>query len=373
MKKFLSLCGFIAFNLVCALCLSSCSGGGDGDGDDFGAGENIGDIQGFWEIYGVNGNNEKVAFTLLFNSDGTGNLSTYVSDEDVYVRDISSDFRYDYNPANGKLKVSDGYETQEWQVMKVTAEKLTISISGQLLTFDRCHGSGPGGNPDDNPGVLPDDEPETSYALDNVSDYEFTLYKYNKSYVRLYFTSNRSINTYYSYCSWSEPVSATYEKVSGNAALINYIYEGSSGTSKQMPFSLIFTSETGGKVLYEGGVTDVFTCEKKEKDSDASAPYNISNMTFTTKYASTHWYKFGQQVSNLVPVTSYKANLTYEDIYATYKRSGSKGAEIVIFTKLGSYANWEEHKYILDFYTSTEGRFTYYHKTSSYSGEFTLK
>ncbi|WP_288318502.1 hypothetical protein [Xylanibacter caecicola] len=163
--------------------------------------------------------------------------------------------------------------------MKVTSERLTISMFNQMLTYSRCNGSGPGGNPDDDdPGIVPD-EPETNYALNDVSDYEFTFYKLGKFDTELYFTSNYSINADYSECSWSIPVSATYEKMSGNAAVINYRYKDKAyGNGGSTQFSLIFTSETEGKVLYEGGLSDVFVCKKKEKDVYASAPYNVEGM-----------------------------------------------------------------------------------------------
>lgn len=376
-RKYLDLLGIVICFLFCQLCLTSCGGDSDGDGDENSGGnvENLGDIEGSWELYMTNNRYEDVALTLVFESNGIGNFTTYVKEGNVYVRDASADFTYKYNRSNGILMVNDGYETLEWRVMKVTYDKLTISMFNQMLTYSRVSGSGSGGNNNDDSGVVP----ETNYAIDNVTDYEFTLYKYGQSYLNLYFTSNYSINADYSKSTWSTPVSATYEKTSGSAAIINYGYKGNtSGRTEYSQYVLVFTSETEGTVYYEGGVNGTFVCKKNNKDTNVSAPYTVGGMTFTAKYGSNKWYRFGQQVSNHVTVSDYsKDGLTYDDIYATYNRLGDKKAELVIYTKLGSYANWEESKYTLDFYTSTTGRFNYYHSnkfnTTSYSGEFTLQ
>lgn len=373
-RKCLDLSSIVICFLFCQLCVTAC--GGDSDGDDGGNVENLGDIEGSWELYMTNNVNERIALTLVFEPGGNGNLTTYVADGNVYVRDASVDFTYKYNRSNGILMVYDGYETLEWRVMKVTSDKLTISMFNQMLTYGRLSGSGPGGNDDDdNPGVVP----ETNYALGSVADYEFTLYKFGQSNLKLYFISNYSINADYSWCSWSVPVSATYEKTSGSAAVINYEYKDNAyGKTGYSQYALVFTSETGGTVYYEGGVNGTFVCKKNNKDTNVSAPYTVGGMTFTAKYGSNKWYRFGQQISNHVTVADYsKGGLTYDDIYATYNRLGDNKAELVIYTKLGSYASWEKKKYTLDFYTSTTGRFSYYHSnkfnTTSYSGEFTLQ
>lgn len=374
MRKVFDLFGIIICFLFCQLCITAC--GGDSDGDDGGNVESLGDIEGSWELYMTNNMNERIALTLVFEPSGIGNFTSYVADGNVYVRDASADFTYKYNRSNGILMVYDGYETLEWRVMKVTSDKLTISMFNQMLTYSRFSGSGPGGNNnDDNPGVVP----ETNYAIGSVADYEFTLYKYGQSYLNLYFISNYSINADYSRCSWSTPVSATYEKTSGNAAVINYEYKDNAyGKTEYSQYVLVFTSETGGTVYYEGGVNGTFVCKKNNKDTNVSAPYTIGGMTFTAKYGSNKWYRFGQQVSNHVTVLDYSKNgLTYDDIYATYNRLGDNKAKLVIYTKLGSYADWEKNEYTLDFYTGTTGRFSYYHSnkynTTSYSGEFTLQ
>lgn len=376
-RKYFDLFRIVVCFFFCQLCLTSC--GGDGDGDGEGAVDNFGSIEGSWVVYMTDTNNGQRALTLEFSSDRTGNITSYAASGNTYVRDMSVDFIYKYNRSDGRLEVDDGYETQEWRVMKVTSDKLTINMFNQMLTYTRLDGSDPDENPDDDDPVVTPDEPETNYALDNVADYEFTMYEF-REYTKLYFTSNYSINVGYSKSSWSVPVSATYEKLSENAAIINYEYEGTSyGGNKNMQFTLIFTSENAGKVLYKSGIEGTFVCKKNDRDANVSAPYYIGGMKFTAKYGGDTWYRFGEQTSNNVKVTDYSKRgiLTYSDIYATYNRTGDKSAELIVYTKLGSYASWEENKYTLEFYTNTTGRFSFYHSnrfnTSSYSGEFTLQ
>lgn len=372
MKTYFKLHFYVLlFLLACPLYMSSCS---EDEKENMDQTNKLGEINGYWELFAVNDKNENVAFTLLFNADKSGNISTYVWNGKAYQIQYSVDFVYEYDAATGTLRVYDGAETITWTVKSVTSNQLVIFMFDQMLTYNK----GVDGDLEDGSGSEDSGEPVTNnYAISDVSDYEFTFYKYGSYVCKLYFTSNYAINASYSSGYLSEqPYSANYEKQSGEVSVVNYGYKDSYGNIKWTQMVLVFESPTSGKVMYEGGINGTFVCKKVEKEVNASAPYYIGGMKFTAKYGGNKWYSFGEQTGNYVKITSHNETLSYDDVYAIYNRQGDKRAVLTIYKKFSGGSS-QEHEYTLEFNTNTSGRFTYYHSnifnTTTYSGEFTLE
>ena len=101
-------------------------------------------------------------------------------------------------------------------------------------------------------------------------------------------------------------------------------------------------------------------------------------MTLHVPYATDTWFKFGAQTGNTVAITSYSGSIKYEKIYATYQRTSTTTATIIIYLSYSSYTSTKQEKYSLDFYTSTSGKYSFYanngsYGTSSWTGDFTLQ
>lgn len=373
MEKWIKSSLFLLFGMMLSLPFAAC---GDKDDDETGDNDDyeyaIGDVnqlQGIWTGFS---DDQQKAVIIGFAEDGIGLIEhfnySYSSEDFIAETDDYIYFEYSYNPYGGKLDVR--YTTiksgsQRWLVKSLSSEEMVISIDNVEYICEKYHdnGSGNGGS-------------TTDYAPSNVAEKHIHIGLHSYS-LDLYFLSNYSVDMKYS--KMTTPftlVSASYSKNGVNSATITYTWTGTTGTFTKT-VDLTFTSEDGGTAKGEA-VNGTFTIEDFSRSSSAEAPSSIAYMTLHVPYATDTWFKFGAQTGNTVAITSYSGSIKYEKIYATYQRTSTTTATIIIYLSYSSYTSTKQEKYSLDFYTSTSGKYSFYanngsYGTSSWTGDFTLQ
>lgn len=216
----------------------------------------------------------------------------------------------------------------------------------------------------------PDDS--NDYAPSDVTNYKFLLGTYALN--RIYFTSNYSVNSSVSYLS-SYPnitiIGGTYTKTGKNTSTITLEYDGMSSQT----FYLTFTSPTSGTSSREGDLlTEKFSCEYLGASETTAAPSSVAYKKFTIGSGYT-WFQFGADDGSTIAITS--ASKTYYTLYATYTKTGSTTATLVIYHRIASSASLLADTYRLSFITSTKGTYTRTSNnsfdTSTTYGDFTLE
>jgi len=169
--------------------------------------------------------------------------------------------------------------------------------------------------------------------------------------------------------------SASYTKTSNNKATITVTYSTGS-TTKTDKLYLTFSSTGGGTMEYENDVmTYNFTCQYMGSSSSTEAPSSVAYKKFSlSKYT---WYQFGSSSGSSVTVTSWSSS-TADKVTATYNKTGSTTATLVIrhIMGSGSYSNTTTYTYKLTFASSSSG--TYYRTSDNRyvedsTGSFTLE
>lgn len=333
------------------------------------------ELQGVWSGYTTN---KDKAVVMGFGNDGKGLLQKYNYSNSVgdYVGETSDfiNFNYSYYPYGGKVYINytsilSGNAT--WRVESMTSEFMSIQIDGVTYYCEKYHdNSGNGGGNSGGGGST------NGYAPSDVSDMHIHIGLHSYS-LDLYFNSNYSVDMKYS--KMNTPftlISASYSKTGANAATVSYTWSSSTGTHDGS-VTLSFTS-AGGGTADEYPYSGSFTIEDFSRSSSAEAPANIAYKTLHVPYGTDTWYKFGEQTSNYVSITSYSDIITYEKIYATYTKTSATTATITIYVNISSYTSTKQKKYTLDFHTSTSGKYTFYSNngsfgSSSWTGDFTLQ
>lgn len=372
MKSFL----FVLFGMMIPLAFTACGDGDDSDGDDGGGGsggyeQEIGSasqLQGVWT--GISDDQEK-AIVMGFADSGAGLMQqfNYSYSAEEYVAETSDYvyFEYSYNPYGGKLDIrytSGKSGSERWIVKSMSSEKMVVKINNVEYICEKYQDDGSGNGS------------TTDYAPSNVAEKHIHIGLHSYS-LDLYFQSNYSVDMKYS--KMTTPftlVSASYAKNGTNSATITYTWTGSTGTFTKT-VDLTFTSEDGGTAKGEA-VSGTFSIEDFSRSSTAEAPTSIAYMTLHVPYATDTWFKFGAQTGNTVAITSYSGTIRYEKIYATYQRTSTTTATIIVYESFSSYTSTKQEKYSLDFYTSTSGKYSFYsnngsYGTSQWTGNFTLQ
>jgi len=325
-------------------------------------------LVGYWaRTYTSNG--ESNSEMWKFNADMTGVYAN--SDES----DPSSLFSFNWSLNGDELVISNTGGTVRMQIASLTSNALTLILNNQRYNYTRYNpdddnsGSGNGGS---------DDNTSTNYAPSSFTNYKFYCSTYATSYT-LYFTSNSGVNTSTSYIGGLsgqyKVTSASYTKTSNNKATITVTYSTGS-TTKTDKLYLTFSSTGGGTMEYENDVmTYNFTCQYMGSSSSTEAPSSVAYKKFSlSKYT---WYQFGSSSGSSVTVTSWSSS-TADKVTATYNKTGSTTATLVIrhIMGSGSYSNTTTYTYKLTFASSSSG--TYYRTSDNRyvedsTGSFTLE
>lgn len=373
MKTYIKSMFVMLFGMMMALSLAAC-GGGDSNGGDGGDGVptppsasySLENLVGVWS--GVSSNSSfKLAFTIYENNRFQYNLLQYNSSSGTYQTILQASGSYYFDTNTGELKLA--YNDDSTETLKVsdqTYSSFTLTVGQTVFYMTRYSGS------DDTGGSVT----TTDYAPSNVSEKHIHIGLHAYS-LDLYFDTNYSLDMTYSRMTTPFTlVSASYSKTGTNSATVTYTWSGTTGTFTST-VDLTFTSETGGTAKGDA-VSGTFTIEDFSRSSSAEAPTSIAYKTLHVPHGTDTWFKFGSQTGTRVAITSYSSSISYSTIYATYVRSSSTSATITIHKNISSYTSESQDKYILDFYTSTSGKykFTSNHGSfgsSSWTGDFTLE
>lgn len=360
------------FSMTIALGVMSC-GGGDSSGDEDGDGVsappssmyNPSELVGSWSGFSsdlafkltiaLNSNNS-FQYSLYRYNGSNGMFETILQESGAYV--------FDTNTGELKLTYTDN-TTETLKVSNQTNSSYTLMVDQTEFHMTRSSDSdGTGGG-----GTI------TDYAPSSVAEKHIHIGLHAYS-LDLYFDTNTSVDMTYSKMTTFTLLSASYSKTGANSARVSYTWRGTTGTVTST-VDLTFTSATGGTSKGDA-ISGSFTIEDFSRSTSAEAPTSIAYKTLHVPYATDTWYKFGSQSGSRVAITSYSSSISYSTIYATYTRSSSTSATITIHKNISSYTSESQDKYILDFYTSTSGKykFTSNHGSfgsSSWTGDFTLE
>ena len=374
MKTYIKSVLVVLFGMTMALGLAACGGGdsngGDGDGVSVppSASYNSENLVGVWS--GVSSNSVfKLAFAIYDNNRFQYSLLQYNSSSGTYQTTMqeSGSYYFDTNTGELKLAYSDN-STETLKVSDQTYSSFTLTVGQTIFYMTRYTGSGDSGGTGG--------ETTTDYAPSSVTEKHIHIGLHSYS-LDLYFASNYSLDMTYSRMTTPFTlVSASYSKTGTNSATVSYTWSGTTGTFTST-VDLTFTSETGGTAKGDA-VSGTFTIEDFSRSSSAEAPTSIAYKTLHVPYATDTWFKFGSQSGTRVAITSHSGSVSYSTIYATYLRSSSTSATITIHKNISSYTSEQQDVYILDFYTSTSGKYKFTanrgsYGTSSWTGDFTLE
>ena len=362
---------FVLFSMTIALGVMSC-GGGDSSGGDSGTSAppssmyNPSELVGTWSGFSsdlafkltiaINSNNS-FQFSLYRYNGSNGMFETILQESGAYV--------FDTNTGELKLTYTDN-TTETLKVSNQTNSSYTLMVGQTEFHMTRSSDSGGTGGG----GGL-----TTDYAPSNVYEKHIHIGLHAYS-LDLYFDTNTSLDMTYSKMTTFSLLSASYSKKGTNSATVTYTWRGTTGVVTST-VDLTFTSATGGTAKGDA-VSGSFTIEDFSRSASAQAPTSIAYKTLHVPYATDTWYKFGSQSGSRVAITSHSSSISYSTLYATYTRSSSTSATITIHKNISSYTTESQDVYVLDFYTSTSGKykFTSNHGSfgsSSWTGDFTLE
>ena len=369
MKTFIKSMLVMLFGIMMATGLAACGGGDSNGGDGVtappSASYNSANLIGVWS--GVSSNSSfKLAFTIYENNRLQYNLLQYNSSSGTYQSILQASGSYYFDTNTGELKLA--YNDDSTETLKVsdqTYSSFTLTVSQTVFYMTRYSGS------DDTGGSVT----TTDYAPSNVSEKHIHIGLHAYS-LDLYFDTNTSINMTYSKMTTFTLHSASYSKTGANAATVTYRWTGTTGTFTST-VDLTFTSETGGTAKGDG-ISGAFTIEDFSRSSSAEAPTDIAYKTLHVPHGTDTWYKFGSQSGYKVAITSHSSIVSYSTLYATYLRTSSTSATLTIHKNISSYTTESQDIYMLDFYTSTSGKYKFTsnhgsYGSSSWTGDFTLE
>lgn len=346
-KKWIGALTAIALCATTSLLFTAC-GGGDGgsDSDDYYSyddDDSFGSIIGSWkyEGYTLSGNLDK-SITCKFNS-SSGEITEVTYLNGATWKISTNEFSYTYDNQEGIINVRfDTGETETWSVLAVTSSTLYLNMKGSYYDLNKM-------------------STETDYAPASAAGYHLTT-----PVIDVYFDSNSSIDPASSATNFVL-VSASYERVEANKAIVTYYTKSNSSSepTKHM-VDLVFTSTTGGTYKYTSGSSGAFTWEKENAPVVKEAPSSVSYMTFTEWTLASHKdvFNFGAQVGNSVYLSSFSlaiAGSSYTISGITYSKTGSNTAKLYMKRTYKSYSSiYSTYTYYLTFTTSTGGTYSCY-------------
>ena len=358
------------FGITIALGIISC-GGGDSSGNEDGvsappsASYYPEHLIGTWS--GVSSNSAfGLAFVINTNNRFQYSLLQYDNSSGTYQTILQASGSYYFDANTGELKLAYNDDTTETlKVSDQTYSSFTLTVGQTVFHMTRYSDSGGTGGG----GTI------TDYAPSSVAEKHIHIGLHAYS-LDLYFETNTSVDMTYSKMTTFTLLSASYSKTGANSARVSYTWRGTTGTVTST-VDLTFTSATGGTSKGDA-ISGSFTIEDFSRSTSAEAPTSIAYKTLHVPYGTDTWYKFGSQSGSRVAITSYSSSISYSTIYATYLRSSSTSATITIHKNFSSYTSESQDIYILDFYTSTSGKYKFTsnhgsYGSSSWTGDFTLE
>ena len=309
----------------------------------------------------------KLIFTIDTNNRFQYTLSQYNSSSGTYQTSLQAAGSYYFDTNTGELKLA--YNDDSTETLKIsdqTSSSFTLMVGQTVFYMTRYSGSD---ETDSGSSTTVD------YAPSNVSEKHIHIGLRAYS-LDLYFDTNTSIDMTYSKMTTFTLHSASYSKTGANSATVTYRWTGTTGTFTST-VDLTFTSETGGTAKSDG-ISGAFTIEDFSRSSSAEAPTDIAYKTLHVPHGTDIWYKFGSQSGYKVAITSHSSIVSYSTLYATYLRTSSTSATLTIHKNISSYTTESQDIYMLDFYTSTSGKYKFTsnhgsYGSSSWTGDFTLE